>query len=57
RENLPRDDYRDPGPYVFPTGSVAYEVETLAPQPHQDQSSPPGEGAATPMKAMKMRKM
>jgi hypothetical protein len=27
REGLARDDYRDPGPYNHPKGSVAYEVE------------------------------
>jgi hypothetical protein len=26
REGLARDDYRDPGPYEFPKGTVAYEV-------------------------------
>jgi FtsP/CotA-like multicopper oxidase with cupredoxin domain len=27
RENLASNDYRDPGPYKFPTGTVAYEVD------------------------------
>ena len=27
REGLARDDYRDPGPYQFPQGTVAYEVD------------------------------
>ena len=30
REGLARDDYRDPGPYKFPPGTVAYEVDGAA---------------------------
>jgi manganese oxidase len=33
REGLARDDYRDPGPYKHPPGTVAYEVETPAAAP------------------------
>jgi FtsP/CotA-like multicopper oxidase with cupredoxin domain len=29
RDGLARDDYRDPGPYDFPKGTVAYEIEAL----------------------------
>jgi hypothetical protein len=43
RENLARDDYRDPGPYQFPKGTVAYEVD-----------APTAEPAKAPMKKMKM---
>ncbi|MGJ4911952.1 multicopper oxidase family protein [Bradyrhizobium sp. HKCCYLS2033] len=39
REGLARDDYRDPGPYQFPKGTVAYEVAS-APEP------PPRTGSA-----------
>ncbi|MGJ4937990.1 multicopper oxidase family protein [Bradyrhizobium sp. HKCCYLRH3083] len=39
REGLARDDYRDPGPYQFPKGSVAYEVASV-PEP------PPRTGSA-----------
>jgi L-ascorbate oxidase len=38
REGLARDDYRDPGPYHFPGGSVAYEVAS-APEPPQRTGS------------------
>ena len=44
REGLARDDYRDPGPYQFPQGSVAYEVAS-APEPVPRASSA---AAATP---------
>jgi hypothetical protein len=30
RDGLARDDYRDPSPYKFPPGTVAYEVDTPA---------------------------
>jgi hypothetical protein len=48
RENLARGDYRDPGPYQFPQGSVAYEVAAPAAEPTRQ----PPEKA--PMKNMKM---
>ncbi|MFN5571644.1 MAG: multicopper oxidase family protein [Bradyrhizobium sp.] len=44
REGLARDDYRDPGPYQFPQGSIAYEVAS-APEPVPRASSA---AAATP---------
>jgi len=28
RDGLARDDYRDPGPYKHPQGTLAYEIET-----------------------------
>ena len=28
RDGLARDDYKDPGPYKHPQGTVAYEIET-----------------------------
>ena len=28
REGLARDDYKDPGPYKNPPGTVAYEVDS-----------------------------
>ncbi|WP_316179982.1 MULTISPECIES: copper oxidase [unclassified Bradyrhizobium] len=40
REGLARDDYRDPGPYQFPQGSVAYEVAS-APEPVRRSDGPP----------------
>ena len=48
REDLARDDYRDPGPYKFPQGTVAYEVTPPAAEPARQK---PG---AAPMKNMKM---
>jgi len=38
REGLARDDYRDPGTYQFPKGTVAYEVAS-APEPPQRTGS------------------
>jgi hypothetical protein len=58
REGLTRDDYRDPGPYRHPPGTVAYEVEAPDAAPAR-QSSPAtaptgGRGSNKPMKGMKM---
>jgi manganese oxidase len=39
REGLARDDYRDPGPYKFPKGTVAYEIDA-------PQSEPPRQPGA-----------
>ncbi len=33
REGMARDDYRDPGPYQHPQGTVAYEVDAPADEP------------------------
>ncbi len=38
REGLARDDYRDPGPYQNPPGTVAYEVADAGPAPRAPQS-------------------
>jgi hypothetical protein len=46
REGLARDDYRDPGPYQFPQGTVAYEVAAPAAEPARRP--------AVPMQKMKM---
>lgn len=60
REDLARDDYRDPGPYKFPPGTVAHEVEAPATEPARQQSpatrSPANRssGKPTQMKGMKM---
>jgi hypothetical protein len=37
RDNLARDDYRDPPPYDHPPGTVAYEVEAPATEPARQQ--------------------
>ncbi len=60
REGLARDDYADPGPYKFPAGTVAYEVETPAEPPSQSQggATPPHDMKTMgPMKGMNMKKM
>ena len=50
REGLGRDDYRDPGWYTHPAGTVAYEWKGEAPQLRR-RSAPPGSGVE--MKARK----
>ena len=40
REGLARDDYRDPGPYQFPQGTVAYEVEAPGAAPVREPGRP-----------------
>ena len=47
RENLARDDYRDPGWYQHPPGTVAYEVEASAAGEGRRQ-----EGGMAPMEGM-----
>jgi len=57
REGLARDDYRDPGPYKHPAGSVAYEIEAPAAEPPRQPPPAANEKkAAKPinMKGMKM---
>jgi len=58
REGLAQDDYRDPGPYQFPKGTVAYEVDTPAAQPVREEQgapkSPAKNGGNKAMKGMKM---
>src|SRR5262249_5249466 len=39
REGLGAEDYRDPGPYKHPPGTVAYEMQGVAPAPMR-QSNP-----------------
>ena len=52
REGMARDDYRDPGPYKFPKGTVAWEVD--APGMEAPREHKPKEPAKpTEMKAMK----
>src|SRR5262249_8674106 len=51
REGLAANDYKDPGPYQHPAGTVAYEVETAAASP---ASRPPAAGA--PKGGMDVRK-
>jgi manganese oxidase len=60
REGLARADYTDPGPYKFPAGTVAYEVEAPAEQPRSptDRATPPHDmKSMSPMKGMQMKKM
>ena len=47
REGMARDDYSDPGPYKFPAGTVAYEVDAPAASPPRQETpttSPPAKG-------------
>ena len=39
REGLSRDDYKDPGPYKNPPGTVAYEVKGPASEPPRRQGT------------------
>jgi hypothetical protein len=60
REGMGRDDYSDPGPYKFPKGTVAYEIETPAAEPPRQDTQPNaggGKGAkgTKGMKGMKMK--
>jgi hypothetical protein len=61
REGLARDDYKDPGPYEYPKGTVAYEVDAPATQvPRQTgpkQTTKPDEMKGKGMKGMKMKGM
>ena len=57
REGLARDDYRDPGPYKHPAGTVAYEIEAPAVEPQrQERPAATDKKGAKPtnMKGMKM---
>ena len=50
REGLARDDYKDPGPYKNPQGTVAYEIETPASEPARQDGQ---KNSAKPSKVMK----
>ncbi len=54
REGLARDDYRDPGPYKYPAGTVAHEVDAPVAEPPRGQSPIDNERSGKPMKGMKM---
>jgi hypothetical protein len=55
REGLARDDYRDPGPYKHPTGTVAYEIEAPAAEP--PRPPPRATGGSKPAKPTNMKGM
>jgi hypothetical protein len=40
RDGLARDDYRDPGPFKHPEGTVAYEWKGTAPAPARGATAP-----------------
>ena len=50
REGLPANDYKDPGPYNHPAGSVAYEFEDEAGEAPRQKGQ-----AQTKMPGMEMR--
>jgi hypothetical protein len=52
REGLAKDDYRDPGWYKHPPGSVAYEVDAAAAGEAERQGA--GKSPEAPMKGMDM---
>jgi hypothetical protein len=57
RDGLGRDDYRDPGPYKHPAGTVAYEIDAPAAEPpRQQRPATNDKKGAKPMnmKGMKM---
>lgn len=58
REGLARDDYRDPGPYKFPAGTVAYEIDAPVTEPARQNTpapaAPTAEKRGKSMKGMKM---
>jgi manganese oxidase len=41
REGMARDDYRDPGPYKHPAGTVAYEVDVPSTEAPRQESKHP----------------
>ena len=47
REGLARDDYRDPGPYQNPPGTVAYAIEAPSAQPMRRRVRRPASGSET----------
>jgi FtsP/CotA-like multicopper oxidase with cupredoxin domain len=52
REGLARDDYKDPGDYQHPKGTVAYEVAS-APEPPRQAQNPPPSGATNEFNVVK----
>jgi len=42
RANQAPDDYRDPGPYAFPSGSVAFEYQGPLPETLRPPNPPQG---------------
>jgi len=59
REGLARNDYKDPGPYKHPSGTVAYEVEPPQKDPPRQvgTKNQPKAAAAKPIKGMNMKGM
>jgi hypothetical protein len=59
REDLARDDYKDPGPYKFPKGTVAYEIDAQqSAAPRQVNAKTKSKSTAPPdMKGMNMKGM
>ncbi len=60
REGLARDDYKDPGPYKFPQGTVAYEIDappSEAPRPTGPKDKPTKEQGSKPMDMKGMKGM
>jgi hypothetical protein len=43
RENLARNEYKDPGAYEHPAGTVAYEINSELPPVHTQTQTPSGD--------------
>jgi hypothetical protein len=57
REGLARDDYKDPGPYKYPAGAVAYEVKGETPEAprRSGAAAKPGDADVTVVKPRSSR--
>jgi hypothetical protein len=53
RDGLARGDYRDPGPYRHPEGTVAYEVASAAAAPPPRKPDKPSRAPATEFNVIK----
>jgi hypothetical protein len=53
RDGLARDDYKDPGPYRNPEGTVAYEVASVAAAPVTRRPEKPSRVPAAELKVIK----
>ncbi|TAL81386.1 MAG: copper oxidase, partial [Beijerinckiaceae bacterium] len=54
REGLARDDYKDPGPYKNPRGTVAHAVDVDGKQAPRQESAPAKSNHDMKMPGMKM---
>jgi hypothetical protein len=57
REGMARDDYRDPGPYRNPKGTVAYEIDAPVAEPVRQENQKQGGQPPNEAKGMKRKNM